>query len=239
MEVDFRKYQIRSAEVLSDSDVLSLAEQVVDEKLSFQDVFRSNQQTFIGRFFFGQRQLILKIPRGRNRRYWERCLTLIRRGESARVFDGMLKLRELGFLGPTPVIAAECRRLGVVVESFLIYEYLEGSRPKPEEAQAVLDTLLRLHRFRYTRRDAKLDNFVRVGDAIAMIDFRLKKPILFSALQCHLELAKFLRACPNKQLVLPNAVVASYWYKTAVRLDRLLWDVRSFRRKLKGRLISG
>jgi len=230
MKLEFRDYQLRVNDTSPRAYVLPLVEKIIDETLHFQDVFRSNNTTFIARFSYEGKELVLKIPRGRNSRYWERMLTIFRRGECSRVFLGMLKLQELNFAGAIPLVAGEKKKFGMVVNSFLVYEYLEGDTAGLDDAQQIVDLLLNLHAKNYIRRDAKLVNFVRTSNGIALIDFRLKKPVFLPSLQCQLELVAFLRRYPAE---LPVSVENSLWHVAARQLDSLFRTVKTGRKKLK------
>lgn len=108
-----------------------LIDLVLCKNLPKYHVHRDNQRTLSVQFEINEEKLVLKIPRARNTRVWERVLSVFRGSDTARVFQGMLKLEEIGFLGARPILMAQRIVAGMTVDSFLIYEYLDG-RPCTE-----------------------------------------------------------------------------------------------------------
>jgi len=209
------------------------AELVIDEKLEFEKVYRSNKRSFVGRFDFDGKKLVLKIPRARNARYWERFLSIFRRGECSRVFAGLLKLQELKFVGPIPLLAAERKRFGAVVDGFMVHEYLEGDVAGEADVENILGALLTLHKSGYIRRDPQFVNFLVGHYGVVFIDCRLKRLLLFPQFQCYMELAQFLRECPGKCLELPQRISQSNEFKLASFLDIQKSNARQIRKKIK------
>ena len=212
---------------------IELARAIIGEQVELEQVFRDNKQTFIGRFRARDQHLVLKIPRGRNARTWQRFLTWFRSGECEKVYESHLKLQSGKLRAPAPILAAEKRKLGVVVDSFLVYEFVEGRIADESDAQAVVNTLLELHAMGYIRRDPQLANFVIRDGEIFLIDFKLLQPLLFTRLHTFMELTHFLSKYPHLQLDLPENLERSIWYRVAVQIFTFKRLSRNFRRGIK------
>lgn len=214
-------------------EATQLAKAVIAGKLEFEQVYRDNKQTFSGSFLYHGQRMVLKIPRGRNSRYWERLLTWFRPGESFKIYDSHVELQNQPFTVPKPVLAAERRRLGAVVDGFVIYEYLQGKIAEEEDAQQVVDTLLELHARGYVRNDPQLSNFVIGEHGIGLIDFKLGKPVLFGRLRRYFELAHFVKKYESVDIKLPDNIENSRGFALARLLFSTSRSTRNFRRSIK------
>ncbi len=230
----FREYAIVTT--YSSDLAIQLVSAVIDQTLTFQKKYRDNKRTLSAQFCFGDQNLILKIPRARNGRIWERFLTLFRPSESRRIFNSQLKLMELSMIGPTPILAAERRWLGCVVESFVIYQYLEGVPGQDVDAQRILSSLIELHKKGYLRGDPQLVNFIIDRDNVQFIDFKLKKSVFLPKIKAYMELSDFLGKCPEAQPYLPEKIEGSVKFKIASSLFGLKIGIRRMRRRMKSLL---
>ena len=233
-ELTFRGYTIVTT--CSADLAMQLTSAVIDQTLDFQKKYRDNKRTLSAQFCFADQNLILKIPRARNTRSWERFLTLFRPSESRRIFNSQLKLRDFSLIGPTPILTAERRKIGCVVESFVIYMYLKGVPAKEKDAEDVIEVLIELHNLGYLRGDPQLVNFIIAKGNVQFIDFKLKKPFFLSKVQLYMELADFLRKCPAAQPFLPEEIQKSKRFKIASWLFELKSRIRALRRGLKSLL---
>lgn len=233
-KITFRGFTI--ATMCSADLATQLVSAVIDQTLQFQKKYRDNKRTLSAQFIFDDHHLILKIPRARNSRIWERFLTLFRPSESRRIHDSQLKLQELSFIGPTPILAAERRTMGCVVESFVIYRYLDGVPGQEKDAQEILSNLIGLHERGYLRGDPQLVNFIIDKGDVQFIDFKLKKPFFLPKIQTYMELADFLGKCPAAQSFLPEEIEKSKQFKLAREFFEIKSAIRTLRRRIKSLL---
>ncbi len=217
----------------SQDDANKLAAAVLENQLDIDPVFRDNRATFCAAFHYANLRMVLKVPKARNARYGERILTLFRPSESFRIFNSHMQLQQHDFTVPTPVLAAEKRKWGVVTDSFVIYEYLDGDIADETNAQEVLHVLLQLHEMGYTRNDPKLPNFIIGETGVGLIDFKLKRPRFLARLRMNLELVRFLHSCRNVSLKVPDLVTGSLWFPVATWLNLKRKTLRKSRKKIK------
>ena len=231
-------FTYRNRKVISLSDraaAQSLVDAVLDGHLVNEVVYRDNWRTLAACIRFSDSLLILKIPRARNLRMWERCLSVFRGSDALRSFKHLQLMNEIGFAAPEPVLACEKRDAGFVTDSFLCYHYAEGQRAGTADAPKILDALRALHQKGYLRTDAQLANFLVQDDTVIFIDFRLKKPWLFSELKKAREIARFLRSCPEARRLLTTSEVSSFWFRLAHRLEEFSVARRNFKRLIRNR----
>src|SRR5690606_3398038 len=205
---------------LSEDDAKALWAAVLDGSLERPHVFRDNWRTLSARVVYRGEDLMLKIPRARNKRRWERLLTFFRGSDAARHFRHLLLMKDLGFSAPVPVLAAERKLHGSVIDSFVIYRYLEGRPASANDAGAVLSQLLALHEKGYLRNDPQLANFLISGAGVHFIDLRLKKRLRFRSLARCRELIRFLSSANLSEAMLPKGIRSTPWLEIAKRLER-------------------
>ncbi|MEP3164013.1 MAG: hypothetical protein ABJO43_02925, partial [Marinobacter sp.] len=173
--------------------------------------------------------------RARNKRNWERFLTRFRGSDAFRTFIQLNGMASMGFCAPQPVLAAELRSKGVVVDSFVCYRFVEGRPAELGDADKILNVLRALHERGYIRSDAQLANFLMRGDSVVFIDFRLKKPLFLPKLQQAREVDRFLRSCPESRYLLSPKEASSAWLWLASRLEEISFGMRNLKRRIRAR----
>ncbi len=174
-----------------------LLEDILSSHIDIVRVFKDDRRNYVARFRYGEDDLVVKRPRGRSDSWYERILTLFRDGEAFRRFQSMSELIRLGLHGSKPVLAAERRSYGMVVDNLFVYHYTEGVPAGPGNEKQVLAALLALYNHGYTRRDSKPTNFLLSGNRVHFIDYRLSRPVLFRKLRIGKELNRFFRNMPS------------------------------------------
>lgn len=230
---DYRQYR-----VVSNLDELAsrkLVDGVFAGKLPREKVFRDNGRTLSARVRFLDESLVLKVPRARNGRQWERFLTRFRESDALRTFRNLELLTGMDFGAPDPVLACEHRHKGVVVDSFVCYRFVEGRSAGPQDAEKILAALRALHERGYLRSDAQLANFLISGETVTFIDFRLKKPRLLPKLQKARELDRFLRSCPEALAHMPRGEIRTPWFQMASFIESVSFGIRTFKKRIRAR----
>ncbi|GAB5479625.1 MAG: hypothetical protein Marn2KO_30920 [Marinobacter nauticus] len=230
----FRQGAWRLVSYLGEAESLALLSVIEQGEMTFTRVFRDNRRTLSARIETDTHgALMLKVPRARNGRRWERMLTFFRGSDAVRSFHQLEKMKAMGFAAPDPVLACEKRQSGVVVDAFLCYRFVDGRPAEAGDAGLVLDALRRLHRAGYLRTDAQRANFLMDGDQVVFIDFRLKRPRFFASLQKARELDRFIRSCPESAVHLTDQERASLWLRLAHRLENLSFAIRESKRDIR------
>jgi heptose II phosphotransferase len=212
-----------------------LLAEVLEGRIEREQVFRDNWRTLSAQVRFQGMSLLLKIPRARNSRLWERLLTFFRGSDAQRIFRHLSMMSAMGLAAPEPVLACEKRRAGVTTDAFVCYYYVEGRRAEPRDAGLVLEALRKLHGLGYLRTDAQLANFLIRDDAVVFIDFRLKRPWLLPGLKKARELDRFLRSCPEAKRHLTDREASSFWLKIAHALEDASFARRRLKRSIRDR----
>ena len=179
------------------------------------------------------RRMVLKAPREKNRRPWIRFTTLYRHGAAFASFVGMQRLKRLGIDSSRPVMALEKRRWGMVVDSWLLYEYVDGRVCGPGEYQMVVGQLAAIHAGGLLHGDPQIRNFLFDGTAVVTIDAAPKRP-LWGGISRYGEFFYLRHSAPDIEafLDLPRHRPACI---AAAILCRLYWGWRDLKKKWKRR----
>lgn len=226
-----RGYRLRST--IDEIAAKQLFDDIIDNSCTVKKVFRDSRSTYAAHLQVGNQNLVHKIPRARLKRTWEKLITIIRDSESIRTFNNLQLMNQLGFNAPIPLLAGYQRRKGFVTDSFCCYCFAEGEEAGPDDAQAVVTELLRLHKKGYLRTDAKAANFLVSDTGVTFIDFRLKKTCLFPKFKKEMELARLTRVYPQSLAYLPEKIRASGSFKLATWLERKNIGLKAARRRIK------
>jgi len=225
-----RGYVVKST--LPQAQARQVLDDCLDNHYEIVEELKNNKHNYVARVNTGTLpDLVIKEPRQRNARIWERFTTLFRPGEAIRVQDSHVKLRELGFACPEPILAAEFRSVGCVTHSWFLYRYQNGRPATAADAAAVSHELQRLHRKGYTRGDPKAQNFLIDQGQVYFIDFKLAKPRMFSRHSTRMEYAHFLHTMPEGREHLPEEELNSAGFRFAVYLRRLVSDLKRKKRQ--------
>lgn len=227
--LDYRRYRVKTS--LPEAESRQLVDGYIGRTLAVTTELKNNRHNFVARVDDSSPHgLVLKIPRKRNKRTWERLMTLFRNGEALRVFDSHCRLQQLGFHCPDPVLAAEKRRYGMVTDSFILYRYLPGTPASSGDAAAVSSELMALHEKGYTRGDPKAINFLVSDGQVAFIDFKLSRPRLFRQHNFRMEYAHFLHTMPEGLRYLSAEEQQATAFRFAVWLRRTISDLKRKKR---------
>ncbi|MBN1840593.1 MAG: hypothetical protein JW802_11220 [Campylobacterales bacterium] len=228
----YKEHEIIST--LPKDEAIKLFDSLMEKRYTVTNNFKDGSKCLVQKIKIdGFDEMVFKIPRSRSRRTWERMLTLFRESEAFRNHESMLTLETLGLKGAIPILAAQKRFRGVVLESFFTYSFVEGKAPKEEETPKVLEAMNTLHEKGYTRSDPKLQNFIMHEGEVYFIDFRLKKPRFFSKMERTLNLCKFFQTLPNDTHYMNREQKNSLFFKAMYRWNKVLMFWRRTRQKIK------
>ncbi|WP_163470222.1 lipopolysaccharide core heptose(II) kinase RfaY [Fusobacterium sp. IOR10] len=120
---------------------------------------------------------ILKIPREKNKRKWQRLLSFFREGESKREFKNLKKIKTLGFNSPRPFFSLEYKKYGMTLDSLLVSEYIPGRESSLDDLEKVVNTLNKIHSYHFLHGDSQLTNFMVSNNEIFLIDSKFSRNI--------------------------------------------------------------
>lgn len=123
-------------------------------------------------------KLVAKQPRDKNRRLWARILSYFEPTEAAQTLSTLERFHELGISSVQPLFVLEKRRMGAVVDSWLCYEFRNGTPCDESHVLDVIDMLGKIHFAGFRHNDPNLGNFLVDDDGqLFVLDSRGRKRI--------------------------------------------------------------
>ncbi len=158
--------------------------------LSAKKVLKDANRSLVVLINYKNKPYLLKIPRDKNRRKWNRLTTLYRSSEARKSFFNLKKMQQLGFHSNSPLIFGEKKSFGMVVDSFIICSYIEGKNPGVNDYYQLMKEIDKMHDQGYLHGDFHTDNFLVTKEGISFLDTALKKNYMGCIARCF-EMAYF------------------------------------------------
>ena len=149
---------------------------ILDKKYNTIKILKDDKRSLVEIIEINEGKFVLKIPKEKNNRKWQRFVNIFRGSDSFRNYHTMDKLEKIGISSTKALFAAE-KRSPFVTDSFLIMEVLEGECIGSEDYQRVIKELSNIHSKGYLHGDSQIQNFMLKDDKIYSIDLRLQKNI--------------------------------------------------------------
>lgn len=223
--------------VLCSPEHISLFHLVSQNKYALRKLLKKHHRSLVYQIDIDNKSYVLKIPLEKNNRWWIRFTTLFRVGEAFKNLKGMLKYEELGLHTTKPVMAAEKRSFGMVTDSWLLYEYLDGEPCLDHEEYypLVVDELKLIHEKGYLHGDSQIRNFLFKEGKIYVIDSN-PKPVGLTGFSRAYEFAYLRKSAPGIEKYFGK--INDWWlYRLAYHYDLYERKFVRSRRKIKKLLL--
>ena len=195
-------------------------------------VLKDDDRSLVQLIRINGKRYVLKVPREKNRRKWQRFISIFRGGESMRECANLEKLMINGFNAPKPFLAWEKRRYGMVVDSLSIIEYIEARESTVKDLDIICKFLKEIHSKGFLHGDSQMANFLLTDNRVYLIDCKLLKNIYGKFGEMY-EFIYLEESClvDLKDYVDKN----SFWFKGAKMLNSYLHWWGRFRKKLRNK----
>lgn len=172
MDVFERHYKQQVWRVLCAQENLGFFDIISKESYTIKNILKKHHRSLVYHIVLEGKEFILKIPVEKNSRWWIRFTTVFRKGEAFKNIEGMLQYQKLDLPTTKPVMAAERRKFGMVTDSWLLYEFLDGESCLANEKYypMVVATLKDIHNKGYLHGDPQIRNFLFNERGINVID---------------------------------------------------------------------
>lgn len=206
---------------------------VNSKQYASQEVLKSNHRSHVERIEIEGDDMVYKVPIEKNTWLWIRFLTLFRKGEAHKNLRAMELLAESGIKTTKAIMAAEKRKFGMVVDSWLLYEYLDGKTclDQPNTYPHVVDTLKKIHECGFSHGDPQIRNFVVKANDIYVIDTNPKKLGLTGFDKAY-EWVYLRKSAPGIEKYF-GQIQHTFWYKYSIWYDQFDRKLAALRRSLK------
>lgn len=122
---------------------------------------KDNHRSTVKRGELWGRTIVAKRPVDKNRRLWMRLSSLFVNGDAATTIENLAKMEAAGIESVQPLFALEKRVLGMVVDSWVCYQYREGAAVSGEQdLSVVVELLKRMHAAGFRHDDPTWNNFL-------------------------------------------------------------------------------
>lgn len=153
------------------------AQKILNKDYKIIKVLKDDKRSYVVLINIMDNRLVLKIPREKNTRKWQRFINGFRGSDSLRSYKMMNNLKKIGIKSTEAVLAMEKRKNGLIIDSYLLMKYLNGKEIQNKYYLDVIKTLNSIHDKGYLHGDSQIQNFMSVEDEIYSIDLRLQKNI--------------------------------------------------------------
>lgn len=209
----------------------NLPNKIKNKEFTILKVLKDDNRSYVLLIEVDGESYVYKVPREKNRRVWQRFLSLFRGSESRREYNNSLKRSKLGFQGATPIMYWEKRVFGMSFDSFFISSYLEGKSATISDLSLVRDELERIHKKGYLHGDSQLDNFMILKEEVYLIDVKLIRNKYGKAGEIY-EFIYLEESC-HKEIDIYDKTTLSY--KLAKGLNNYLHWIGKIKKTIRGK----
>lgn len=177
----------------SKEDLIELGKNIIDNKIDIFQEFKVTQRNYVAGVLYNGEKYVLKSPRNEHRIPQRKLQTLFKEGEALTTLKNINELIDEGFKEfVKPLMALVKRKNGMIVDSYLIMDYIEGRHLKRDEISQVVDFGKRLHLAKHYHGDFNTSNFMMTDKGLKTIDTQGKK-LSFGTYHKHYEVMTFSR----------------------------------------------
>ena len=152
-----------------------LYERIENKEYKVIKILKDDHRSYVSLIEIEGENLVYKQPIEKNNRKWQRFLSIFRGSESRREFQNIEKINEVGLNGATPHLAVEKKKGLFVVDSYLIYSYIDGRESSFKDIEIISQELKKIHDLGFLHGDSHLNNFLIKDNKVYLIDTKLEK----------------------------------------------------------------
>ncbi|GLI55160.1 LPS biosynthesis protein [Propionigenium maris DSM 9537] len=187
--IQYKDYKIFYLD--SREDLTGLGKEIIDGRVEIFQEFKVTKRNYVAGALYKGEKYVVKSPRNEHRIPQRKVQTLFKEGEALTTLKNVNELIEMGFHEfVSPLMAIVKRSSGMIVDSFLVMEYVEGRRPERDEISLVVDFGKRLHEAKHYHGDFNTSNFLMTEDGLKTIDTQ-GKGFSFGSYRKHYEVMTF------------------------------------------------
>lgn len=213
-----------------DEKSIKLYDKIKNTCYNIVKVLKNDQRSYVALIEIDGEKYVYKKPIEKNKRKWQRFLSIFRGSESKREYQNIQRINKLGFNGATPYFALEKRKGLICFDSYLIYSYIEGEEGTTKDIELISKELKKIHIKGYLHGDSQIMNFLINRNIVYLIDTKLIKN-KYGKFGEIFEFIYLEESC-NIDIEYDRK---SIYYKGAIILKRYLIWFANLKRRLRGK----
>lgn len=217
--------------ICNNSINFNLPNKIKNKEYTVLKVLKDDKRSQVLLIEVDEEKYVYKVPREKNRRVWQRVLSIFRGSESRREYKNCLRISNLGFRGATPIMYWEKRFFGMSFDSFFVSSYLEGRPATVRDLSLVKNELEKIHKKVYLHGDSQLDNFMILKEEVYLIDVKLIRNKYAKAGEAY-EFIYLEESC-HKEIDIYDKTTVSY--KLAKYLNSYLHWIGRVKKAIRGK----
>lgn len=213
-----------------DEKSIKLYDKIKNTCYNIVKVLKNDQRSYVALIEIDGEKYVYKKPIEKNKRKWQRFLSIFRGSESKREYQNIKNITNAGFNGATPYFALEKRKGLICLDSYLIYSYIEGKDGSLEDIDIISNELKKIHKKGYLHGDSHIANFLIGNDKVYLIDTKLMK----NKYGKFGEIFEFVYLEESCGISL-DYDKKSFYYKGAILLKKYLLGLGDLKKKIRGK----
>jgi len=139
---------------------------LINQLENLPTTLKDNHRSTVKRGALFGLDVIAKRPSDKNRRLWARLSSLFVPAEAVTTIVNLAKLEQGGIESVKPLLALEKRQYGMVVDSWLCYQYRAGEPCSEACLNEIVELLHEMHAAGFRHDDPTWNNFLRDDDDV-------------------------------------------------------------------------
>lgn len=216
----------------SDEKYIPLGRDILNDQLEIIKVLKDDNRSRVLLINYMGEKLVVKEPKEKNRRRWQKVLSVFRGSISHLEFKNCEKIIEAGFKGAKGILAVDVRKGFWADKSYFVSGFIEGREGQIDDLKLISGELEKIHSKGFLHGDSQLANFmIGPGKEVYLIDCKLSKNI-YGLFGSRYEFIYLEESCAGEIDVFPKD---DMYYKGARLLNTYLHWYGRMKKRVRGR----
>ena len=170
----YLEWQIYFLEEENNTEILG--ELILNNKYIIKKVFKDTERNYVAQIEIENKYYILKEFRSEIIIPQRRIQTLLKKGEALSTLINTDEARKGGITEIVKPIIALIKKKGIIRQSYLLMEYIEGEKISTiEDIDKIMNLVEKMHKNGIYHGDLNTSNFIKEGNKIRILDTQSKK----------------------------------------------------------------
>ena len=205
-ETEYKGYKL----FFYDLEIQDLLKEVTDNNLQIAEEYKNTQRNYVVKITYKGKDYVLKSPRNEFRIPQRKFFTLFKGGEAVETLKNINELMERGLdIFAMPLGAAVKRKHGMIAESHIVFEVVQGESAVKNKSLAV-EATTKMHQYGVYHGDCNPSNFIITESGVKVIDTQAKR-MHFGNYRAHYDMVT-MKTDSYKDMVYPYKKNIFYYF---------------------------